>query len=79
MIAALPAYGPGLSTIISTISTISTMIAAPPARGSGQPEGHGEVHLALGSGSRGRGQVREDGETWTKNIYNIYHIYNTLI
>ena len=51
MIAALPAYGPGLSTIISTISTISTMIAAPPARGSGQPEGHGEVHLALGSGS----------------------------
>ena len=39
------------------------MIAAPPARGPGQPEGHGAVHLALGRGSRGRGQVREDGET----------------
>ena len=50
------------------------MIAAPPARGPGQPEGYGEVHLALGSGSRGRGKVREDGETWTENICNIYNI-----
>ena len=54
------------------------MIAAPPARGPGQPEGHGAVHLALGRGRRGRGQVREDGETWTRISRNIYNVYNIL-
>ena len=36
-------------------------VSAPESREAGLDQGHGEVHLALGRGRRGRGEVREDG------------------
>lgn len=36
-------------------------VSASESREAGLDQGHGEVHLALGRGRRGRGEVREDG------------------
>ena len=41
--------------------TLMFIVSASETREAGLYQGHGEVHLALGRGRGGRGEVREDG------------------